>query len=356
MNKRTRLIASLLFIVLIVFAAAIIRFYVNVPEDMHNDTGQAEIVRTVDTDNSGNIIFNNGSGGFGIARDGKITAAPEWLELRFAGSGICIASRKFGGKILYGCIDYEGNIIIPFVYKSIEKKVTDVSTIYCAECDSDGSYVLYDENFMLLLRQSWDSYSIDKSEVIVTDNAGVYNFSISSYGLIFKSATVSGEIMDCPYSFNVYSRVLLSKLTVPMIEKMTAGAEKYLEYAYTFDNELLSWFESENRRNFIPAFKDDPRIISRNLLGISEVHIYSVSSDDGIPKYDILINADTEIIYYDESGEKKSLNDNYRLTVKFSGSSESDFHAVSGKFELDSPAYPEPEQTTEDLEQETGLQ
>lgn len=343
MNKRTKLIVSLLFAVIIILAAAITRFYVSVPDNMQTEVGQAEIVRTVDTDSAGNTIFSDGKGGFGVTDSGRITALPEWHGLTFASSGICIASKKIGGQLLYGCIDYEGNIIIPFIYSSIEKHTLDNMTVYCAESVADGTDVLYNENFIPLMRQPCKSCSFSGNEIIISDDTGIYTFSAGSYGILFKSANVSGKIMDKPYTLDIYSRVLLSKLTIPMIKKMTAGAEKYLEYAYTFNDELLSAFEPENRSAFIPAFGDDPRIISRNLLGISEVHIYSVSSDDGIPKYNISVNAETEIIYYDESGERKSLVDNYRLAVRFSGNSEIDFHAVSGKFELDSPEYPEPE-------------
>lgn len=348
MNKRTKLIVSLLFVIIIILAAAITRFYVITPEDMQSENNQTEIVTTVDTDSNGNIIFGNGKGVFGIADSNRITAVPEWNEISFAGNGFCIASKKIGGTLLYGCIDYEGNIVLPFIYSSIKKNTVGKSVIYCAENNFDRSYVLYSEKFVPVLRKSWKAYSFQDNEITVSDEKGVYIFSLNTDELIFKSASVSGEIMDCPYNLNIYSRVLLSKLNCSMIEKMASGAEKYLEYAYTENDELISEIVSGSHSAFVPAFKNSKEIISKNLLGISEIHIYSVSSDNGIPQYDISVNADTEIVYYDENEEKKSLTDNYRLAVRFSGNSESDFHAVSGKFELDSPVYPEPE-SDEDL-------
>ncbi|MDE7364308.1 MAG: hypothetical protein K2N27_05395 [Ruminococcus sp.] len=343
MNKRTKLIVSLLFVIIIILAAAITRFYVITPEDVQIENNQTEIVSTVDTDSKGNIIFKNGKGVFGIADSGRIMAVPEWNDISFASNGFCIASKKIGGILLHGCIDYEGNIVLPFIYSNISKSTVGKSVIYCAENNFDHSYVLYNENFVPVLRQSWKDYSIQDNEITVSDEKGVYIFSLNSDELIFKNANVSGEIMDCPYNLNIYSRVLLSKLSYSMIEKMASGAEKYLGYAYTENDELISEIASGNHSSFIPAFKNSKEIISKNLLGISEIHVYSVSSDNGIPQYDISVNADTEIVYYDENETKKSLTDNYRLAVRFSGNSESDFHAISGKFELDSPVYPEPE-------------
>ncbi|MCM1132125.1 MAG: hypothetical protein NC340_01500 [Ruminococcus flavefaciens] len=353
MNKRTRLIVSVLFAVIIILAAAITRFYVSVPDNMQSDSNQAEIVRTVETDGSGNIIFSDSNGKLGIADSVRITAVPEWKELKFAGDGRCIASNEIGGKLLCGCIDYEGNVVVPFIYNSITRFIVNGLTIYCAENSGGDSYVLYNKDFMPLFRQSWDSYDFGENEITLSDKAGVYVFDADSDGLIFRSASVSGDVMDCQYNLTIYSRVLLAKLSVAMIEKMTSEAEKYLEYAYTGNDELISGITSGNRSSFIPAFRNDNNIIFRKLLGISDIHIYSVSSENGIPRYDVSVNADTELIYYDESGAEKSLVDNYRISVKFSGNSESDLYAVSGKFELDSPVYPEPEPVIESQEQET---
>ncbi len=350
MNKRTRLIVSILFVVIIVLAAAITRFYVNVPENMQSDSNQAEIVNVTEKDGSGSFIFTDGKGNFGISDNVRITANPEWQEIRFAGDGRCIASKKIGGELLFGCIDYEGNVVTPFIYRSITKHIVNNLVVYCAESSADSSYVLYNENFMPFFRSSWNTFSSDGNEITITDDKGTYVFSVETDGLVFKSASVSGEVMNCPYNLNIYSRVLLSKLSPSMIEKMTADAEKYLEFAYTGNEDIIAEISSDKHSSFVPAFKDDGNIISRKLLGISDIHIYSVSSDDGIPHYDVSVNADTEIVYYDEYGTRNSLYDNYRIAVNFSGSSESDLCAVSGKFELDSPVYPEP--TTENQEQD----
>lgn len=352
MNKRTRLIVSLLFIIIIILATAITRFYVNVPENMQSDSNQTEIVNTVDSDGAGNIIFSDGKGSFGIADSVRITAAPEWQELKFTGKGRCIASKKTGGELLCGCIDYDGNVVTPFIYREITRYIISGFTVYSAESASDNSFVLYNEDFMPLFRCSWDSCTFGDNELVLADDSGIYTFLVDSDRLIFKSASVSGEVMDCSYILSLHSRVFLSKLSPPMIEKMLSDAEKYLEFAYTLNDDCLTEIVSGNRSSFVPAFRGEKNIISRKLTGISSVNIYSVISDDGIPKYDVSVNADTEIVYNDESGSEKSFTDNYRISVKFSGSSESDLYAVSGKFELDSPVYPAPESDEENSVQD----
>lgn len=342
MNKRTRLIASLLFAVIIVLAAAIIKFYVSVPDNTQSMENQAEIVRTFESDSYGNVIFSDGNGGFGIANAGRIVAVPEWHELYFADDKICVASKKIGGKLLYGCIDFEGNIILPFIYNSITNYTVGNFDIYCAESSADGSYVLYNKNFMPLFRQSWDSCSFSDEETILSDKTGIYTYSVSSGEMLFKTASLSGDIMGFPYNLNIYSRVLLSKLSVPMIEKMVYDAGKYLEYSYTEEQNAMTDVNYQDIEKFVPLFKNDDRVVSKKLLGISDMHIYAIRPENGMTRYEVSVTSDTEITYTDDTGEIKSLRDEYKSSVIFSGNSETNLYAVSGKSELDSPEYPAP--------------
>lgn len=350
MNKRTRLIVSLLFAVIIILAAAIIKFYVSVPDNTLSTENQAEIVKTFETDNYGNVIFSDGKGGFGITNSGKIIVSPEWHELSFAGDGICIASRKISGKLLYGCIDFEGNIILPFIYSSITKYDVGNLIVYCAESSSDGLYVLYNKNFMPLFRQSWNSCSFGDEEIELSDKAGIYKYSVSSGEMLFKTASLSGDVMGFPYSLNIYSRVLLSKLSVPVIEKMVYDAGKYIEYSYTEKQEAMSGVDYQNIDKFIPLFKNDKKIISKKFLGISDMHIYAIRPEKGMTRYEVSVTSDTEITYTDDSGKINSFRDEFKSSVIFSGNSETNLYIVSGKSELDSPEYPAPPENEDETD------
>lgn len=342
MNKRTRLIVSLLFAVIIVLAAAIIKFYVSVPENTRSTENQAEIVRTFESDSFGNTIFSDGNGGFGIENAGKIVVSPEWNELYFADDRICIASKKIGGKLLYGCIDFEGNVILPFIYSSITDYTVRNLIVYCAESSADGSYVLYNKNFMPMFRQPWESCSFGDDEIILSDKNGIYTYSVNSGEMLFKTASLSGDVMGFPYSLNIYSRVLLSKLSVAMIEKMVYDAGKYLEYSYTEETEVMKNVNCRNIEKFVPLFSSDERVVSKKLLGITDMHIYAVRPENNMTRYEVSVTADTEITYTDDMGILQPLRDEYKMSVIFSGNSETDLYAVSGKSELDSPEYPEP--------------
>lgn len=345
MNKRTRLIVSLLVAVFVILAAAILRFYVSVPEDRKNTGAQVVIDRILESDGSGRSVFSDDKGNIGIEESGRVVVAPEWTSISQAADDIYIASKKIGGKLLCGCIDGEGNIVVPIIYKSILPLSVGELDLYCAESDDDSGLILYDSGFVPYFRQPWRSYKVSGKELILNDDMGEYTYAYVQGGndLMFKNASASGTMLGCGYSLNIYSKVLLSKLNVPMIEEMLSGAEKYIEYAYGGDDSFLSEISIENRGNFSPLFEKESDIISKRLLEISEIHIYELRSEGGIPAYEVSVTADTEIVYTDETGEKHSMQTQCKAAVHFRCAQENYPEPISGKFEPESPKYPAPE-------------
>lgn len=348
MNKQTRLVVSFLFVVVIILAAAITHFYLSVPDNITKNSTQTEISRKGASDGDGNFIFTDTNGRYGLAdSDNRILIPSEWTDMKFASGGRCIVARGIGNSKLFGCADYDGNLVVPLIYSSISKFSVGNRAFYAAESSSDGRYVLYDNNFEPYFRRTWSSCSMQQNNLLLSDEGGKYTFSDSNDGLLFIRAEYDGEVEGCPYSVEINSRVMLSKLTVPMIEKMTGITEKYIEYAFTGNDDLMSSITKGSRAGFEQIFPDDHRLLSKKLIGIEDVHIYSVRSDGSTPCYEVAFKADTEIAYTDEDGEKKTLRDRFKAAVEFSVSSESDVKATSGSFEKKEPDYPEPEKKEE---------
>lgn len=333
MNKRTRLVVSLLFAVLIALAAAITQFYVNVPENQQKNSEQNEIVKVVSTNHSGISIFSDSSGSLGLSESGRVTAAAEWAELSFAGDGFCIAAKKIRGDTLYGCIDYEGNVVVPLIYSKIDRAVSGKYVLYTAVSAADGKYVVYSDDFTPMFRNVWDSCEVLDDDFIFTDTHGRYVYSVYSDGLLFKRADVAGSILEKGYELNIISRVLLSKLTPAMIEEMLGGAEKYMNYAMTGNAEHIQDIAESGIRDFKKLFPDSEQIRSKRLKAVPEIHIYSIKSRNDIPCYEVAVTAEIDIGYTDRFGMNHTSSGKYRGAVQFSGSSESTLKALSGKFD-----------------------
>lgn len=308
------------------------------------------MISSIDSDSSGNRIFRDNGGLFGIIdSNDRIIVAPEWLDLKFADGNICIAKQRIDGNLLSGCIDYEGNISVPFIYQNIEYHQEEEFSFYIAESANDNSHVIYDSRFVPCFSRAWESCNISDGEITLKTNNGTYEYAISKDGFRLKSAEVIGKTMERSYVIDISSRILLSKLSVSMIEKIAEDTEKYIEFAYTGNDEILSDITTGGRSSFTQLFPDDHKILSKKLLNISEISIYSVRSDDNTPHYAVSVTADTKIEYSDEANGKNTLKDEYTAVVEFSGYSENDLTAVSGSFTQEEPEYPQLEEESENV-------
>ena len=357
MSKHMRLVVSVLFIVVIFLAIAITRFYSRTSRHTAGRNTQTDIERRLSSDNSGNRIFEDSSSLYGIIDSSDRVIVPaEWRELSFAGEGRCIASKRIGSDLLKGCIDYEGNVIVPFIYQDIISRECGEQTLYIAESGSDHSVVLYDSTFRPVFRRVWKSCEITGTELTLKSASGTYLYQADGEKLTFRSAVVNAEAMGCAFSLDVKNENYLALLDPDMLEYMSAALGHYLEFAYTGDNAYISDLRTAGSNALKRLFPEDSKILTRKLTGVKNVHFYRSNADsEEIPEFAVSLTAATELTYYEkESTETKQLSGEYRAVVEFSGTSVKDIEVRSGGFTAKSPDYPKPKAKPEEEEPNDG--
>lgn len=322
---------------MIILAAAISRSFLSGKDDQIGSKNTTEISRVLN-EKDGYCIISDESGSYGIAdASGRVIVSPEWSSMEFAGDNFCIASKMIGGKLLSGCIDYEGNVTLPFIYKDIRLAG---NTPYFIARSENSRFTLLSQQMRPVMRREWDKFSVSGSEITLENDMGSFTYTSGDDGLLLTKASVSGETMMRRFTLDVTSRVLLSKLSAQMLEDIVFDTSNYLEYAYSGDDEILSQITSGRRSSFVQLFPDDHKILSKRLMGVSDIYIYSLRTDDSVPHFAAAVRADTEITYTDDSAKVKSLRDEYKAVIEFSGSSDNNFTAVSASFEKTAPDYP----------------
>ena len=347
MNKHMRLVASVLFIVIILLAIAITRFYSDTSQKTGGGNTQTDIVRRLSDDGNGNRIFEDSSGLYGVVdQNDNIIIPAEWLELSFTGSDLCMASKRIGGKLLTGCVDYDGNVAVPCIFRNITRHQSGNFVFYIADSDLDGTCVVYSENFVPCFPRSWTSCSLSGDSLTMTSSTGSYSYTVTDSGFSFDSAAINGEALGCSYKLDIFSKLMLQKLDIAMLEDMSSAVAHYLEFAYTGNGDYISAVRTGGRPVFTTLFPEDKRIITKRLENISSVSIYSIRSEEEVPRYSIAVVADTELTYLLEPDKEDSkvgtIHDKYKAVIEFSGSSANDLVAISGNFTESSPEYPEP--------------
>lgn len=343
MNKHMRLVVSVLFIVVILLAVAITKFYSDTGKTTGGKKAQNDIERRLDSDSAGNRIFEDSKGFFGVIDSSdRIIVPAEWIELSFAGRGKCIASKRIGGKVMKGCVDLDGNVVVPLIYSSITAYKNADMCLYSAQSSADGSIVIYDADFQPLFRKVWNECSFSGGMLSLKSGDNVYTYSADSSGLTFVKAQLSGETMGVAYSFSSDSTVLLAGLDPEMLEKISDGIGDYLRFAYTGDRS--GGFGDQ--KAFAPLFPEDKKIISKKLTGIGNIFIFPVKSEDKNQHFGVSFSADTAITYKKDvqagtDGETAALSGKYKAQMEFAGSIGTGINVLSGRFELSEPEYPE---------------
>lgn len=349
MTKHMRLIVSVLFIVVIILAIAITRFNSSNEKGSLNGTMQPSVAKKLGTDSSGNRVFQDTKGLYGILdSNDRLIVSPEWRVISFTDGELCIASKRLRGKDLFGCIDYEGNIKVPFVFSSINRIKANDQIIYSAKTSDDRKFVIYDSNFNPCFSRSWDDCSLSKNnELILTDGSYVYKYSITAGGLVFTDAQLNGQVMNCSYDLEITSRVLLSKLSISAIEKMNLALSSYMEYAFTGNSTLLSEIDATPSALFLTLFPEEHSIISKRLTDLSDIFVYSKRSEDGLLHYAVSATANISLTYKDQEDKTKRLRGKHKAVIEFEGISANELKVISARFEDDKPVYPSNEPTTQ---------
>ena len=344
MNKHMKLLFAALFIVIIVLAAAITRFYSHTDKNVYEGGAQSAIAKKLVTSDSGDLIFQDSSGMYGVADSSeRVIVSPEWEKLSFAAPQFCIAEKHIKGNTLCGCIDLEGNIVVPLIYDSIEKKQADGFAFYIAKAHADGSCVLYTNEFVPCFTRSWDKCEIDGDQVTLYTDKGTYLYTVNANGFTMKNAKVGGSTGSHEFTLDITSKLLLSKLTVPMIEDMIDVTGKYLEYAFSGDEKCLEDVKTVENPLFTTLFPDETRIKSRKLTGVSDIFLYSKRSEDDSQHFAVSVTAETNMVYTDDNNKNARMDGKYTAVIEFSGSSAGELRAVSGTFKDTAPEYPAPE-------------
>ncbi|WP_295079750.1 WG repeat-containing protein [Ruminococcus sp.] len=348
MNKRMRLVVSVLFIVIIVLAAAITRFFSNSEKNSASSSEQPAVERIIDTDHNGNRVFKGGDGLFGIIdSSNRVIVNPEWQDIRFTQSNICIAAKRINGKLQYGCIDYEGNVTVPFVFSSIEPERFPARLLYFAKT-ADDSFAVYNQDFNPCFREPWKKCKSDGSLLIVGSDNETYTYSVTEKSLIFIKASLNDVIMsNLPYQIEINKRNMLLKLDPQILEAISRDFRKYLEFAYNKDSSSTGLVQSMQIK---PLFPNEEGL-SLTLKSISNINTKIIPSNDDRLHVVMSFSAGTDV-KYTEDGTSKQLHDDYEAKLVFAGTSSLDFHLISGSFINDKPDYPEPEEENKDEDEQ----
>lgn len=318
MNKYIKLLVSVLFIFIIMLTFGLTRFYFDVSKNTGTFEEPVEIIKYIASDDSGNKIFQSDNNLLGvIGSNDRIIVSPQWNSLKFAENGLCIATRSINSRMLTGCIDYEENVVVPFVYEKIETLNAENEVFYLAKVKSDGKYVLYNKYFQPQINETWDSVKAEDKEIEFLSNENTYIYSLTDSGPVFKKAVVYEHTQDTDLCLTLSSKLMLSKLSPKMLEIALKNFGAYVSYAFKGDfNQVTKTADNPNQAAFMLFEPQSSVYFGASPKKVSNIAVYNLKSSDGT-QY-LWVSAKVTVnVGYNEGDEIRETERDYVLRTKF---------------------------------------
>lgn len=226
MNSQGNFLISTLFIVVIVLCVFLTRFYFDVTKNTENrilDNKIDSVVRTFGTMQ----VFRSVNGGYGLMDEAHtVMIEPEWLEILDVTPKMAIISGEMHNEILVGGIDYEENMVLPFVFASIEKLGDGY---HLGTIQEDGRYIIYDKNYLPVFQKSFDKVSYYNKLLTVGTGLSNYLYDMSGEIPVLRRADLQCRLLGSVLDWRISNQVYLSELCAEDLEMINQYAADYMQ-------------------------------------------------------------------------------------------------------------------------------
>lgn len=210
MSDRAKLLISILFIAAIVLTIGLTRFYFDVTKN-NGTTGSDDEIESVMREFGEMQVFRNPGGYCGVINaEGAVVIEPEWMEILDITPDVVLVSRRVGSDLLIGGIDYEENIVLPFVYSEFR----DLGGGYKAGIvAADKTCIIYDSGYRMAFPTGYDAASCEKGCLVLQVENGSFWYDAESAKPVLRRAELGTLIGTRTLSWRLSNQVYLADLS-----------------------------------------------------------------------------------------------------------------------------------------------
>ncbi len=226
MSNQSKFLISLLFIAVIILCAGLTRFYFDVTKNTDPIDEQADIAAIIRKCDNGMSVFESVSGYYGLLdADGAVIIEPEWMEILHVTDDMALVSKRMQDKVLIGGVDFEENVVFPFVFHSMQE-IAD--RYYIGVAAEDESCIIYNTDFEPMFRNSWESADYENGMLQLAKENCRFFYYIAEESPIFRKAQMNCMIGTQELQWNISNRIYLSELTPQELLRINHCVESYI--------------------------------------------------------------------------------------------------------------------------------
>ena len=224
MNNRAKLLISILFIAAIILTIGLTRFYFDVTKN-NGKIGSDEKVESLLQSYGDMQVFRNPGGFCGVVNaEGVVVIEPEWMEILDITPSVVLVSRRIGSEILIGGIDFEENIVLPFVYKDFRPLGDGYKAGVVA---ADSTCIIYTDDYQMAFSSAYDAASYESSYLVLTVDDCSFWYSMEDEKPSLHRAVMNSPVGKQTLTWTVSNQVYLSELSEQDLLHIRHGITAY---------------------------------------------------------------------------------------------------------------------------------
>ena len=226
MSNRAKLLVSILFIAVIILCIGLTRFYFDVTKNTGNLGTDHKVERIVRTFGK-RRVFQSANGFCGVLDENDtVIIEPEWMEIHDLTDRLVIASKRINDQILIGGIDYEENVVLPFVYRSISSIGGGYRVGIVAE---DETCIIYNSDYRPALFRSYDSVSYSKDILRLGVEEDEFTYYVGGDVPVLRDAKLRSSIGGKDLQWRIGNQTFLNDLKETDLRRMDYCVEQYMD-------------------------------------------------------------------------------------------------------------------------------
>ncbi|MGN1481939.1 hypothetical protein [Porcipelethomonas sp.] len=310
MKWHTKLLFAVLFCILLITIAALVRFYYKVNNQNNEAYLDQNIIADFDSNKSNYKIYKNDNGLLGVMnKDDRTVIEPQWNNIYFLNSNRFVVQKKIDGNSQMGIIDIDENFIVPFIFKEFAAVGKDYLIGYF---DDEDGFSVFDTSGNLLTDKKWLDYSYDENSKILTltNKLGNFNYIFDDDKLICTDIKMTYEIKSSSpviIKMDIHDENVINEINSERLKDIFDISCVYFESLIYDDMKRIK--DITNSQFYQPLSSND-YFKDCKVKSISDVTLKTSDTDD--ESYELC----TEITY-DYIGKHKTI-DNLKSAISLS--------------------------------------
>ncbi len=158
--------------------------------------------------------------------DGAVVIEPEWMEILDIAPNMVLVSKRMNNTVLIGGIDYEENVVLPFVFRSMQSLNNRylVGTV-----EDDNSIIVYNSSYQPVFLYSYDSAVYENDFLNLQKGDCHFYYDISGNLPVLRRAELNCPIGDVSLQWRVSNAFYLSDLKETELQKINGCIQAYMQ-------------------------------------------------------------------------------------------------------------------------------